>query len=266
MSVSVEEGKLSQAKAALAAATSQKAAAEKAAAGAEAELAGKQREVDDSQRKLLEEFGKMKDKVQLAKAQSEQAAEAERQAKVKVGSCEKSLAKVRKYCEECNAWEAKIAKLFDELDVDKSGTVSHNEFKKYIKLKDHTLRLQLGIGHWQNFLSKVDSDGNREISREEFIAYFTFANLDPIECWAALFDAIDTNGDGSLTKNELRNYSWYENPRVLTLLGFKDWASLMDTVDVDGSGTIERDEWLSFFAKREITGEYARAAKRQRTE
>merc|ERR1712232_994457 len=115
---------------------------------AEKEFAEMQEKVDATQKKLLEDFGKIRDKVELAKKQSEQAAEAEKKAKVKVESCEKALAKVKKYIEACKAWEDKITKLFDEMDIDKSGTVSHIEFKKYMNAKDPTVRLQLGVGHW----------------------------------------------------------------------------------------------------------------------
>lgn len=268
MSVQVETEKLASAQRALAEAKKTTEATRQAFSEAEATFNTAKKALDEvlkSHEALKETFETNQTKMALAKEEAEKAAETEKQAKLKVERCEQSLARVKKHAQEAKELEDKFNKLFDELDKDKSGNVSHNELKKFIASKDHTVRLQLGIGRWREFLDDVDTDGDGLISRDEFLGYFTLRNLDPVRCWGAIYDAIDTNCDGHLTKTELRNYSWNENPYVLRLLGVAGWQELVDQVDSDQSGTIERDEWISFFAKKEISGEY-RPAKRQKIE
>jgi len=198
-----------------------------------------------------------------AKLEVEKAAQAEVETKTKFDGQAKTLDKVTKYVAEIKELENKYGKLFDEMDNTRDGNISHGELKRFISQKDYTLRLQLGIGRWQEFLDEIDLDGDRKVSRTEFVDYFTMKNLNPVQCWGAIFDAIDTNRDGELTKQELRNYSWNENPYILKLLGFSTWKELMDELDKDLSGTIDRDEWISHFATKEIKGPF-RPAKRQK--
>jgi len=203
------------------------------------------------------------DELARRRQEVEDAAQAAVVAKTNFDNQVKTLNKVAKYVAEIKELEDKYGKLFDEIDRTRDGNISHNELKRFISQKDYTLRLQLGIGRWQEFLDEVDLDGDRMVSRTEFVDYFTMKNLNPVTCWGAIFDAIDTNRDGELTKKELRNYSWNENPYILKLLGFSTWTELMDVLDKDLSGTIDRDEWISHFATKEIKGTY-RPAKRQK--
>jgi len=191
------------------------------------------------------------------------AVEGEKKAKIRAKREAAALDAMLEHAVQQKALEERFNKIFDDMDKTKkmNGVLSHNELKAYVATKDPTLRLQLGIGRWQDFLATVDTDGDGMISRDEFVSYFTMASLNPVKCWGAIFDAIDTNRDGCLSRNELRCYEWNENPHILKVLGFTSWSELMRTVDINGDGRIDRDEWLSYFVDMERRGEW-RASKR----
>jgi Ca2+-binding EF-hand superfamily protein len=146
--------------------------------------------------------------------------------------------------------EEHFGKIFDDMDRNGDGNLSHNEVKKYVGEKDAAIRLRLGIGKWQEFLSAVDADGDGKVDRLEFVVYFSrlvgVMDQDPEELYGALFDSIDVSSDGSLQYGEIRDYQWYKNPKIFEILGVGNFSEMVKKMDKDGSGTVERDEFISF--------------------
>jgi Ca2+-binding EF-hand superfamily protein len=93
--------------------------------------------------------------------------------------------------EEANASLPGIAKNFDALDTNKDGSLSKEELAAAGRKQ--------GRGHqMQEHMKAADTNGDGKFSREE-----ANASLPQI---ARNFDAIDTNKDGFVTKDELRAF------------------------------------------------------------
>lgn len=153
--------------------------------------------------------------------------------------------------------EDKYGRLFDEIDRTHDGVLSHNDFKAYVSSKDMAARLKLGIGRWQDFLAEADENGDGVISKIEFVRYFSRNNLDPVRCFGALFDAIDTDGNGRLSQHEIRSYRAHKNPWLFELLNVRDWSELTRELDMEVDGCISRDAWVSHFTNKQIGGAMA---------
>eukprot|EP00927_Polykrikos_kofoidii_P030738 TRINITY_DN26467_c0_g1_i1.p1 TRINITY_DN26467_c0_g1~~TRINITY_DN26467_c0_g1_i1.p1 ORF type:complete len:1248 (+),score=283.84 TRINITY_DN26467_c0_g1_i1:65-3745(+) len=147
-------------------------------------------------------------------------------------------------------WNDKLIQLFDEIDKNGNGVLSHRELKAYVSDKDPGARLKLGIGRWKDFMAAVDTDGDMQISRDEFLAFFVRANLNPQKCYGALFDAMDKDANGILTYSEIKAWEHCENPRVFEMLGVKSWRDLVATLDSDGDGQVSRSEFVSYYSKK----------------
>lgn len=87
----------------------------------------------------------------------------------------------------------------------------------------------------------VDTNGDGEISREEYAIYASKRNLP-----RNLFDDIDANGDGFINREEWNDFLAGNDPPPppeLTMATFDD-------IDVDGSGDITRMEWAVYARKK----------------
>jgi len=155
------------------------------------------------------------------------------------------LEKEEQHLREC---EEKYGKIFDEIDVDKDGTMTKEELERYVKTQDEYALVDLGIGRWEDFLKEIDIDQNGQIQRDEFIVFFSVgdAKLDADRMFSALFDAIDTSQDGKLQKHEILEYQWYRNPCVMHLLGVGNFSELVSAMDANGDGDVTKDEFVSY--------------------
>lgn len=118
--------------------------------------------------------------------------------------------------EEANALP-KLSKHFDEIDTDKNGLISLQEFETAMK-KLHALR-------HGDLLKQFDKDGDGRISREEAQAAPRLAKH---------FDEIDTNKDGYLSNEELASARQMATDRMFA------------RIDTDGDGKISRTEAQRF--------------------
>ena len=101
-------------------------------------------------------------------------------------------------------------------------------------------KLHVPPSRMEDIFARVDLDGDGIIQYSEFSAY-----VDAHEySLRTAFDAIDVDGSGEITKDELK--------LLLDRMHMKCEASRIDellrNVDTDGSGTISFEEWRSAFA------------------
>merc|ERR1719237_1643341 len=81
--------------------------------------------------------------------------------------------------------EQKFGAIFDKIDANSDGNLTIDEVKKYVKETDKSLELSLGIGRWEDFVHATDTDGDGEVSRQEFVEYFGSRELDVAVCYGA---------------------------------------------------------------------------------
>jgi len=104
-----------------------------------------------------------------------------------------------------------VQKLFNEIDVTKSGSISYAEFDGWVKklggihVMEHKDFLQI-----REKFKKMDKDGDAKITLDEFLdtTCIVFPKLTKNEA-AHLFSEIDTSGDGTVTFDEFD--TWVKN-------------------------------------------------------
>ena len=107
----------------------------------------------------------------------------------------------------------------------------------------------------------MDRNGNEIVSKEELAAHLLLARYteDSIE---ALFDLIDVNGDGKLTRDELRDaFVRHPSLRSAPAMGtlskqkrsavFEEADETFTAIDINQNGTLSIDELKAYFAGRE---------------
>ena len=118
-------------------------------------------------------------------------------------------------------WHARLKQLFDFCDRDGDGFLSEKELK--YAFSDQGMVQLLANGFYNPgvpsgvTLARLDRDGDGKVSFEEFVAYYRLTRTQvlraqPVQPDAnnnaavteALFKLLDANGDGKLTKDEVR--------------------------------------------------------------
>lgn len=133
----------------------------------------------------------------------------------------------------------KLREVFMALDKNGDGLLTPVELKDGLQqagLKEIPPDLQA-------IMEGVDADGSGVIDYTEFLA----ATLDKQQymkedvCWAA-FRVFDRNGDGNISKEELKQV--LQSSDVEDALGLKAIADLMTEVDKNGDGMIDFQEFM----------------------
>ena len=144
--------------------------------------------------------------------------------------------------------------VFTVIDEDGDGSITVTE------LTNHLSKAGYNDKAIETVFSKLDADSDGELTKEELRAGFlNFAPLreapgmggynakfiDEIHQDAdSLFNAIDTNGDGSISKDELR-----EHLKSFSNYSFKAISKLFKMLDVNKDGGIEKEEMRAAFVK-----------------
>lgn len=130
--------------------------------------------------------------------------------------------------------------LFNNLDVDHTGTLNKNEFKKFLQLAN------IPKSRAKYIFEIVDTDNSGEISYDEYEKFVTRCYLlmnkgmikEYVRMW---FDACDKDKDGALNMDEFVHFIKCCAGKINVLnrkKQFKEW-------DSDGNGKIDFDEIMS---------------------
>lgn len=129
-----------------------------------------------------------------------------------------------------------MREIFMEIDKDKSGSITVDEFAQALRRKGN----HLPESEVQRIVSDADIDGDGTIDYEEFLAAtISQQKLDREEHLKTAFEHFDIDGDGQITRAELQ--------QSLEKMGITE-ASIMniiDEVDKDKSGTIDYNEFCN---------------------
>uniref|UniRef100_A0A7S0WKH2 Calcium-dependent protein kinase n=1 Tax=Chlamydomonas leiostraca TaxID=1034604 RepID=A0A7S0WKH2_9CHLO len=127
-----------------------------------------------------------------------------------------------------------MRELFLEIDKDKSGTITVEEFGLALRKKGQLLP-EADI---KRILEDADVNGDGTIDYEEFLAAtINLGKLEREDHLKKAFEHFDLDGNGEITRDELQ--------QALANLGIKDdhIQEIIVEVDKDGSGTIDYNEF-----------------------
>ncbi|CRK61960.1 Sarcoplasmic calcium-binding protein (SCP) [Alloactinosynnema sp. L-07] len=152
--------------------------------------------------------------------------------------------------------DRKIESEFEKLDLNHDDHLDWSDYETLIGRYLQTARVSENDRraralrafyqlHWLELLRYAGVEGDR-LSRNQFVAATRLATTDSSRLNVAevgghvIFDLIDTNGDGEISKDELANYLrgvWQIDP--------SDAAYSLEVLDRDGDQVISRSEFVS---------------------
>jgi len=136
---------------------------------------------------------------------------------------------------------AQVEAAFKEMDTDNDGKISSSDLKKALekngaKVTDEDIA---------NIMSVADQDGSGSISFEEFatvIASAAFIKIKIAMVLYSLFTAIDTDGTGYITKDNLKVIA--EQAGLTGKAGDEKINEVMAACDKEGDGKISFEEFV----------------------
>mmetsp|Transcript_18487 Transcript_18487/g.35116 ORF Transcript_18487/g.35116 Transcript_18487/m.35116 type:complete len:742 (-) Transcript_18487:103-2328(-) len=138
-----------------------------------------------------------------------------------------------------------VGRSFDAFDIDKSGSISHEEFRELLQ----RLGADVQDLHFDLLVSKLDADGDGEVTKEEFCSWYQFySKTDTIsleERAKDLFHMFDPTGSGEITLGQFK-------ARIDALdMGFSmdEIGSILNELDRDRSGSVSLEEFEALLKK-----------------
>ena len=154
----------------------------------------------------------------------------------------------------CDDVEADADAVFSVIDVDGDGSITRTE------LVLHLHKAGYSEDACNMLFEKLDTNQDEEISREElragFLKYTPLRSAPGLGAYNAgfiaeihadadaLFAAIDADGDGTVSKDELRDHL-----KQFSKYSFKAISNIFKMLDVNKDGDIERGELRNAFVK-----------------
>ncbi len=158
----------------------------------------------------------------------------------------------------------KITKMFNALDTNGNGFITLDDFIAQFERFAGQQKLESGtpeynalraeqIKQWTSLQLVADANNDGEVTVDEFINYAdrVVNNPDAFESYMvggaeAYFNALDKNGDGTLSLEEFKGFSALSNPGEAK--GQEaNHEEVFKSIDVNGNGKISRDEFLNLF-------------------
>jgi calcium-binding protein CML len=134
--------------------------------------------------------------------------------------------------------DASIRRIFSELDLDSSGTLSEDEMAAVFG----QLHLPFSKADFQRVIADHDADGDGVLSLNEFVSLVRAGSTKRRE----LFDAIDTDADGVWSPKEIRTAF---APYFASQSDLEAFVKHLMRTDLDKDGAISFEEferWAAF--------------------
>ena len=154
-----------------------------------------------------------------------------------------------------NLADTKIKSEFDKLDLNHDGYLDWSDYETLIDRYKRTARVSdddrraralhaFYQMHWLELLRHAGVDGDR-LSKDQFVAATRLATTDASRVNVAevgghvIFDLIDADGDGQISKDELARYL-----KGVWQIDQSDAMYSFAELDRNGDGVISRDEFV----------------------
>ena len=150
----------------------------------------------------------------------------------------------------------KVATLFKRLDFDGNGTIDKDDLIKWAQKlisfgnvneeKAEAIKTRMDA-MWTEYFAPADIDNSGSISCDEMVQHIKSVVADESKrdmlrtILPLIFDAIDSDKSGSVTKQEFGDY--------FKSLNIEDQAiadQVFGSIDVNGDGSITKDEFTQF--------------------
>jgi len=147
-----------------------------------------------------------------------------------------------------------LGNLFDKLDKIADGKLNYLEIKKGLKTSPEFKDLLDGSS-FKKFWKQADDDGDKVVTKEEFISFFTPEEpaSEPVldqEALGNLFDKLDKIADGKLNYLEIKK-GLKTFPEFKGLLDGSSFKKFWKQADDDGDKVVTKEEFISFFTPEE---------------
>jgi Ca2+-binding EF-hand superfamily protein len=154
----------------------------------------------------------------------------------------------------------KIAGVFNAMDVDGDGFLDKADFEALAKRwtdvrdlangdPDHARLTAIMMGWWETLLAASDLNRDNKATLDEVLLVVDQlpGMRDAVEATAAaIFEAVDENGDGRISSEEYRQLVETWNGRPM------DTDAIFHDLDLDGDGQLSHEEftalWVEFWA------------------
>lgn len=144
------------------------------------------------------------------------------------------------------AQEAHLRQCFDDLDVDKTGSLDTTETANLLRL----LGCNPTDEEVDEVMLKADVDESNALEFDEFkalvVPVIQKAITDMREEFEKAFNEFDKDGSGKLDKEELREALKTKGSNKMT---DEEFDELVEEIDTDGDGKLDKDELMKRFCE-----------------
>ena len=139
-----------------------------------------------------------------------------------------------------------IREIFDQIDTDGSGEVDRKEVAALVA----TLGIKMNEAELDNAMKQMDGDGSGEVELEEFFGWwgspstegFMQKSKERMSAVKTLFDTLDDDDSGQLTKNEILQLA----KSLGAALTRREVDGAMREMDKDGDDAVDFLEFYSW--------------------
>ena len=144
----------------------------------------------------------------------------------------------------------KVEKLFDHLDKNDDGQLNDAELPRGKGPRGGNHK------HGREHFKTLDKNGDRKLSKEEFLAGKTYDSPEALERHSKLFTTLDKNGDGFLSRDDRPSSHHRAHPNR-GVEGRKPLENMIERVDANKDGAVSLEEFLTGKRVQELSQEKA---------